>query len=104
VIALWKGPVRGAREIKLEAGAQGVLLTICGERATRRSTDSPWPVDNATHHFDMAVRQVRASTAGSGLQESRSGTPSPRVLEALPAIKERERCRPSDEVVTVVGL
>ena len=30
VIALWKDPARGAREISLEPGAQGVLLTVCG--------------------------------------------------------------------------
>src|SRR5262249_14495485 len=34
VVALWKDPVRGTREIPLEPGAQGVLLTICGDRAT----------------------------------------------------------------------
>src|SRR5262249_49854900 len=37
VIALWKDPVRGVREIPLEAGAQGVLLTACADLAPRRS-------------------------------------------------------------------
>jgi hypothetical protein len=66
VIALWKDPVQGTREIPLEAGAHGVLLTECGDRATRRTADGRWPVDNATHHFDVAVHQVRAANTSSG--------------------------------------
>ena len=81
VVALWKDPVRGTREIPLEAGAQGVLLTVCGELATRRSADGRWPVDNVTHYFDVAVHQVRASTASSESLDSRFGTQSSRVLE-----------------------
>ena len=60
VVALWKAPGRGAREIPLEPGAQGVLLTACADRAIRRSADGRWPVDNATDYFDVAVYQVRA--------------------------------------------
>lgn len=61
VIGLWKDPVRGFREIPLESGAQGVILTVCGDRATRRTYDGRWPVDNATEYFDVAVCQIRAS-------------------------------------------
>src|SRR5262249_30088274 len=32
VIAMWKDPARGIREIPLEAGAHGVLLTVCMDR------------------------------------------------------------------------
>jgi hypothetical protein len=81
VVALWKAPGRGAREIRLEPGAQGVLLTACTDRATRRSTDGRWPVDNATDYFDVASYQVRASTTSSGLLRSRSGPLNPRALE-----------------------
>jgi hypothetical protein len=81
VIALWKDPARGAREISLEPGAQGVLLTVCGARATRRSADGRWPVESGTHYFDVAVHQIRASDAGSGPPESPSGGPDPRVIE-----------------------
>ena len=42
VIALWKDPARGTREISLEPGEQGVLLTVCGARATRRTADGRW--------------------------------------------------------------
>jgi hypothetical protein len=65
IIALWKDPARGVREIPLEPGAQSVLLTVCMERTTRRSADGRWPIDNGTHCFDVAVHQLRASSAGS---------------------------------------
>jgi hypothetical protein len=63
VVALWKDPERGTREIPLEPGAHGVLLTFCVGRANRRSADGRVPIDNGTHAFDVAVHQVRASTA-----------------------------------------
>ena len=86
VIALWKDPSRGTREISLEPGAQGVLLTVCGARATRRTADGRWPVDSGTHYFDVAVHQIRASDARSESPRpespsSRSGTPTPPVIE-----------------------
>jgi hypothetical protein len=81
VVALWKDPVRGLREIKLEAGAQGVLLTLCGSRAARRSADGRYPVDNATEYFDVAVHQVRASSAGTRPSNSKPETLAPRPLK-----------------------
>jgi hypothetical protein len=65
IIAMWKDPARGIREIPLEPGAHGVLLTVCMDRTARRSADGRWPVDNGTHAFDVAVHQLRASTTGS---------------------------------------
>jgi hypothetical protein len=82
VVALWKDPAGGAREIQLEPGAQAVLLTACSDRALRRSADGRWPVGNATDYFDVAVYQVRASAAGPAAPASRPGAPTPRVLEA----------------------
>ena len=81
VIALWKDPTRGAREIQLEAGAQGVIITACGGVAARGTSDGRWPVDNAMHWFDVAVHQVRAAEARSGAPAARTEAPSPRVLE-----------------------
>jgi hypothetical protein len=81
VIALWKDPARGIREISLEPGAQGVLLTVCGARATRRSADGRWPVESGTHDFDVAVHQIRASEARSESPSSRSGSPTPPVID-----------------------
>ncbi len=60
IIAMWKDPVRGVREIPLEFGAHGVLLTVCSENATRRTTDGRLPIDNTTTCFDVAVHQVHA--------------------------------------------
>ena len=81
VIALWKDPARGIREISLEPGAEGVLLTVCGARATRRTADGRWPVESGTHYFDVAVHQIRASDARSESPITRSGSPTPRVIE-----------------------
>jgi hypothetical protein len=80
VVALWKDPARGVREIPLEAGAQAVLLTVCMDRATRRSADGRWPVDNGTACFDVAVHQIKAA-AGSSHAPS-SLTASPPALDA----------------------
>jgi hypothetical protein len=66
IIALWKDPTREVREIPLEAGAHGVVLSVCMSRATRRSADGRRPIDNGTRCYDVAVDQVRAATAGSG--------------------------------------
>jgi hypothetical protein len=81
VVALWKDPERGFREIPLESGAQAVLLTACGARATRRTGDGRWPVDTGTHLFDVAVHQIRASDAGSRTLPAWTRTSLPRVLE-----------------------
>jgi hypothetical protein len=82
VVALWKDPVRGIREIPLEVGAQGVILTVCGDLATRRAADGRWPVDNATEYFDVAIHQVRATGAGLALPNSLVKPMASRVLEA----------------------
>lgn len=82
VVALWKDPVGGLREIPLEAGAQGILLTLCGNRATRRSADGRSPVDNVIDYFDVAVHQVRVGNASSMASNSGPGPLAPRVLEA----------------------
>ncbi len=81
VIALWKDPARGTREISLEPGAQGVLLTVCGARATRRSADGRWPVETGTNYFDVAVHQIRASDARSDPPTTVSGSPIARVID-----------------------
>ncbi|HEY2563814.1 MAG TPA: hypothetical protein VGI44_08875 [Acidimicrobiales bacterium] len=81
VIALWKDPTRGVGEIPLEPGAHGVLLTVCMDRATRYSADLRRPIDNSTSCYNVAVHQVRASSAGSGAPRSSSTTPTTPVLE-----------------------
>jgi len=86
IIALWKDPRRGVREIPLEAGAYGVVVTICMNRATRRSADGRWPVDNATLGYDAAVHQIRPVAAGSGVPDSLPpppATPGPLEIDEL---------------------
>jgi hypothetical protein len=86
VIALWKDPARGQREIALEPGAQGVVVTACAERATRGCADGRSPIENAVNLYDVAVYQVRvpadASAAASKPPEPRPQAPAPSALEA----------------------
>jgi hypothetical protein len=51
IVAMWKDPVRGVREIPLESGAESILLTVCSDRA-----------------LDVAVCQVRAANATAPIQ------------------------------------
>jgi hypothetical protein len=82
VIALWKDPRGGLREIPLEAGAHGVVLSICMSRATRRSADGRTPVDNGTYCYDVAVHQLRAASVGSASACSRPATSTRYPLES----------------------
>jgi hypothetical protein len=82
IIALWKDPGSGVREIPLEAGAHGVVLSVCMSRATRRSADGRRPVDNGTSCYEVAVHQLRAASAGSGFTRSRSPGSARYLLEA----------------------
>jgi hypothetical protein len=81
IVALWKDPNRGTREIPLESGAHGILLTTCGERTTRRTADGRWPVNNAMNWFDVATSQIRAVTPDAGSRPSVSATTVPSPLD-----------------------
>src|SRR5262249_59852454 len=48
IVALWRDPTRGYREIPLEPGAHGVVLTVCMDRAARRSAAGRRPGDHGT--------------------------------------------------------
>jgi hypothetical protein len=73
-IALWKEPAEGAREIPLEPGAQAVLLTICGDIATRRSADGRRPADTGASVFDVAIHQIHAAEGDEGAPGARLPT------------------------------
>ena len=60
VVALWKDPVRGLREIELEEGAHGVLVTAAVDRTTRHSADGRPPSRDTADFYDVGVRQIRA--------------------------------------------
>ena len=81
VIALLKDSDHGTREIPLKPGSHGVVLTLSGERATRRSADGRWPVDTGTHYSAVAVHQIRASRGGSGPAPTRPAA-GPRSMKA----------------------
>jgi hypothetical protein len=81
VVALEKDPARGVREISLEPGAHGVLLTVCMDRATRYTADRRWPVDNTTSAYGVAVQQVRAAPTGSPPPPSQSSMSPRQMLE-----------------------
>jgi hypothetical protein len=51
------------------------------DRATRRSADGRWPVNNGTSCCNAAVYQVRAANVGSEPTPSRSTTPTAHILE-----------------------
>jgi hypothetical protein len=81
VVALWKDSASGVREIALDRDAHAVLLTVAMDRATRRSADGRWPVDNGTSCSNVAVYQVRASSVGSEQRSTGSATPTGHILE-----------------------
>jgi hypothetical protein len=81
VVALWKGPGQQTREIPLEPGAHGILLSASVRRAVRRSFDGRRPAETGSEFADVTVHQVRAASTGS--QPSASARPpSPPSLEA----------------------
>ena len=81
-IALWKDPVRGSREIALEAGAQGVLVTASADITTRRSGDGRDIVNNCTQIFDVGVYQVQAASEGSNFASPGAAVPTGTALTA----------------------
>jgi hypothetical protein len=81
VIALWKDPVGGTREIPLETGAHGVLLTMSVDLAIRRSGDGRRPVENCMEFSDVSVFQVRAAGPSTSLRTPTSSPPAEPLLE-----------------------
>jgi hypothetical protein len=64
VVSLWKDPVRGMREIPLEADAHAVLVRIRIGRTIRHSADGRPPVANVANVSAEDVRQIRALDRG----------------------------------------
>jgi hypothetical protein len=77
LVALWKDAARGTREIALESGAEGILLTVRGQQTMRASADSRSPALNSPLVSAAAVYQVRSSRAGSGSWKPQSSAPLP---------------------------
>ena len=81
IIALWRDPVSGTREIPLEAGAQGVLLTASVALTVRRSGDGREPVANCLQLFEPSIFHVRATRSSSFPQTPTSSAPAEPRLE-----------------------
>jgi hypothetical protein len=81
IIALWKDPVRGTREIPLETGAHGVLLTASVDLTVRRSGDGRRPVENCMEFFDVSIFQVRAAGSTPTPQTPTGSAPPDAPLE-----------------------
>jgi len=64
VVSLWKDPVRGLREIPLDADADAVLIPISVGRTTRHSADGRPPVANTANVSAESVRQIRSLDLG----------------------------------------
>ena len=75
VVSLWKDPVRGLREIPLEAGAHAVLIHIQIGRTTRHSADGRRPVANTADVRAEGVRQIRALDPGDHTGAAMPGAP-----------------------------
>jgi hypothetical protein len=82
VVALWKSPGQQTREISLEPGAQGILLSASIARATRRSFDGRPPGATGRQFADVSIHQVRAASTGTRSQHSPAGSPSRPMLAA----------------------
>ena len=82
VVALWKNPGQQTREISLEPGAQGILLSATIARATRRSFDGRRPGNDGRVFTGLSVQQVRAASTLTGSRRSLAGSPSRATLAA----------------------
>jgi hypothetical protein len=82
VVALWKGPGQQPREIPLQPGAQGVLLSAVTSRTTRRSFDGRRPAENGSEFSDVTVHQVRAASTGTRSPQPPAGSPPGPILAA----------------------
>ncbi len=88
IVALWKDPIRGTREIPLEPGAQGVLLTASADLTTRRSGDGRRPIDNCTSSSMSACIRFARQPRAPALRRR------PRRRPRRPSKSRRSRCSP----------
>jgi hypothetical protein len=82
VVALWKSPHQQTREISLEPGAQGILLSASITPATRRSFDGRPPGATGSQFSGVNIQQVRAASTGTRSQHSPADAPSRATLAA----------------------
>lgn len=61
VVMLWKDARRGIREVQLDPGSQGVVVTVTLGHARRRAADGRTPIDNVADLVVADVHQIRAA-------------------------------------------
>ncbi|MBD0293375.1 MAG: hypothetical protein ICV70_07355 [Jiangellaceae bacterium] len=81
VVALWKDSTRGLREMSLDSGSHGLLLSVAVDRARRRTPDGRRPVDNVADLFAAGVRQIAAAETPAPVRHGRRAA-SPARLDA----------------------
>jgi hypothetical protein len=82
VVALWKGPGQDVREIPLDRGAHGILLSATVSPAVSRSFDGRRPGHDGIEFCGVNVRQIRASGTGLPPPPAPAGPPPLPVLAA----------------------
>ena len=82
VVALWKGPGQHTREIPLDRGAHGILLSAAAGPAVRRSFDGRRPGHDGSEFSGMSARQIRASDTGTQPPHAPAGPPPRPMLTA----------------------
>jgi hypothetical protein len=79
VVALWKSPGQDVREIPLDRGAHGILLSATAGPAVRRSFDGRRPGHDGTEFSGVSAYQIRASSTGTRPTHA-PAEPSPRPM------------------------
>jgi len=82
VVALWKGPGQPAREIPLDPGAHGILLSAIAGPAVRRSFDGRRPGHDGSEFYGVRTQQIRASSTGTQPPPAPVGPPPRPMLTA----------------------
>src|SRR5215831_13773988 len=82
VVALWKGPGQHVREIPLDRGAHGILLSATAGPAVRRSFDGRRPGHDGVEFSSVSVQQIRASSTGKQPLHATVGPPRRPILTA----------------------
>jgi hypothetical protein len=103
VVALWKDATRGLREIDLDRGSHGVLLTVALHHARRRAADGRMPVDNVSDLFVAGIQQVRATDATTREESGANGS-APGAGSALDVTELTILASWSDAVAEAITL
>jgi hypothetical protein len=82
VVALWKSPGQDVREIPLDRGAHGILLSATAGPAVRRSFDGRQPGRDGTEFSGVSAHQIRASSTGTQPTHAPAGPPPRPILTA----------------------